>query len=245
MRKSRFLFACAFAALLAPPVFGQTSLSATPVGPFEDIADCSYFIQHRQPFDSANFGAARVSDVQVGIRMFDNFFDGPLWGPVSGIRFWGIEIDFGSPTFLCAEDDLANFNLAFWGGDIVPDISDLKGEENDIFCVETDTGVPFGEYGNVVQYDCGPYLDFGPARWMSVQRMDDQDDCFWLWVDEQGLGTYDDQAYQENGSGLVTSDQTFCLASIGDDDVPATTGIGVALIVLLLGGSSAYFLRRK
>jgi cysteine-rich repeat protein len=30
-----------------------------------------------------------------------------------------------------------------------------------------------------------------------------------------------------------------------EQDVPTTTGIGVALMVLLLGGSSAYFLRRK
>ena len=77
--------------------------------------------------------------------------------------------------------------------------------------------------------------------------------CLARWVDETAVGTYDDQAYQDGGGGFVPSDQPFCLdgdsphGDDGGDDggVPATTGIGIALMVLLLGGSSAYFLRRK
>ena len=125
---------------------------------------------------------------------------------------------------------------------------------------ETDCGTVGGntsEDGNVVAQTVSlGLLNITGSVWVSHQRVSDTDSCFWLWVDETAIGTYDDQGYQEGGGGFVPSDQPFCLDGTGgpgddggdggdDGGVPATTGIGIALMVLLLGGSSAYFLRRK
>jgi hypothetical protein len=250
---SRILFVCAFASLLAAPVFGQASLNATPVGPFEALADCTGFDIYQEPFDDANFGTARTSDSEAGFRVFENFFGAAAAGTATAIRTWGIEIDFNSPTLTCAVDDTAPFDVAFWGGNITPDLFNQISSENNIACGETNTGAPFGSFGNVVQVDCAlTNLNVNGARWASVQRTNDADSCFWLWVDEQLLGTYDDQAYQEGAGGFVTADQPFCLGGSGGDGgdggdggVPATTGIGVALMILLVGGSGGYFLRRK
>jgi hypothetical protein len=45
--------------------------------------------------------------------------------------------------------------------------------------------------------------------------------------------------------GTVTGLGGKCEGGDGGGEVPATTGIGIALVVLLLGGGSAYFMRRK
>ena len=45
--------------------------------------------------------------------------------------------------------------------------------------------------------------------------------------------------------GIGWGDFCFDAGAPGDGGVPATTGIGIALMVLLLGGGTAYFMRRK
>jgi hypothetical protein len=213
------------------------------------IADCTDMQAYQQPFNFGAFRVGRISDHEAGLRVFENFY---VPGPTvaTHIRAWGIELDPEGIDFLCPEDDTANFDVVFWGSSAgVPDPYNQIAELNDLPATETDTGVSFHGFLNIVQIDIDlGELDITGAVWASIARVNDEDSCYWLWVDEDLLGTYDDQAYQEGGDGLVTTDQPFCLDSgfVGDGGgVPATTGIGVALTILLLAGSSAYFMRRK
>jgi cysteine-rich repeat protein len=305
---------------------------------------CAGFDEYQEPFDPAEFGTARSSNAGTGYRTFSNFFNA---GPTSAhaVRVWGIEIDLDSPTFLCDEDDTANFNVAFWGssgdggsgeacnccnkvaegtlgceecppcevevcqvdpfccvgvwdldcddlasslcdccpgqdpgvcieapgyeGDGSPDPSDQIAVANDRSAVEVDTQVPFGAWGNVIQYNIllGETLDITGARWVSVERVDNADGCLWGWVDETALGTYDDMAYQQNGQGFVTTDQPFCVAGNDTGDgggdggsgdggagdggsgdggaVPAAGTLAVLLTTGLLLGAGAWFVRRE
>jgi len=207
---------------------------------------------YQEPMDAVNFGTARTSDAEAGFLVFEN-----LMTPVTNVtatRVWGIDVDFAGGAHACAVPDDANFNVRFWGqSGGAPDSFNVIAEALNVPSVTTDTGIGFA-FTTVVQQDIALALDASTAVWVAHERVDDLDSCFWLWVDETLLGTYDDQAYQ---AGFVTSDQPFCLDGDGPGDgggdgggddgggVPATTGIGVALMVLLLGGSSAYFLRRK
>jgi len=248
------LIVCAIASIPAVPAFGQAFLKAEPVGPFEGLADCSDLLLYQEPLDPSNFGTARTSDEEGGFIVFEDWLFGEEERTVTNTRVWGIDVDFTGGAHACAAQDDANFNVRFWGqSGGAPDSFNVIVEALDVPSIQTDTGIGFA-FTTIIQQDIDlGSLDASGTVWVAHERVNDGDSCFWLWVDETVFGTYDDQAYQ---GGLVSSDQPFCLAgSHGDSDgggdggsddggVPATTGIGVILLVLALGGCSAYFVRR-
>jgi len=233
----------------AVPAFGQAFLKAEPVGPFEGLMDCSDMAAYQEPLDPANFGTARTSDEEAGFIVFENLMT-PAFS-VTGTRVWGIDVDFAGGAHACAAQDDANFNVRFWGqSGGAPDSFNVIIEAFDMPSIQTDTGIGFA-FTTIIQQDIDlGVLDTTGAVWVAHERVDDADSCFWLWVDETALGTYDDQAYQ---GGFVTSDQPFCLDNDWVDDggftddggVPATTWIGVIVLVLAVGGCGAYFVRRR
>ncbi len=232
----------------------------------QGLMDCTGFDGYLQPLDSGNFNTARTSDAQAGFTVLGDFVDGagsvtPYVGGTSGLRWWGINYDFVS-TF-CTDDDLAGtpFDIIFYDGDASGPGSVVATVLN-VSPTIVDTGIPFnvttiGEYTATFSG-----IDITGATWVSIQRQEGVTDCYWLWADENLVGSYDDLAVQDDGAtpAIVDTDQTMCLQAFdpaeptptfnpggeGGQPIPTMNRWGMlAMVGMLLGVAVLLIIRRK
>jgi len=190
------------------------------------LADCTGLSDYAQPFDNANFGTARTSDEQAGIAVAEDLVDAGgvvmpmLTAPVTTIRWWGISLEFDPtvPGFVafCGQDDaaLTPYIFKFYTGTSSgPGV--LRATRQAAPTSIVDTGTSFSLGANVMEYTAtiDPPVCHEDITWISIQRKTgahaaNGNPCYFLWVDEDLVGSYDDAAYQD---GLVETDQTICI----------------------------------
>ncbi len=222
--------------LLAGTAIAQPQRELVNPGPPIEGApvDCEGYDAYQQPLDPANFNTARTSDEESGFLVAEGFVPDPYSGKVDGIRWWGINFDFIA-TF-CTDDDVAGtpFTVTFW--DDTPDVGNVVCEQTGVAPTIVDTGVAFatttiGEFSAKF-----PACDATGATWVSIERETGVAGCFWLWVDGDLVGTYDDMAWQ---AGSVDTDQTLCVQAPDDQPIVEVPSLGqfglIALLVSLLG----------
>ena len=241
--------------LLAGPALAQPRASITHDGPAIEGApvECESFDAYQQPVDPANLSTARTSDEESIFSVAEAFVDDtgtitPYNGSINGIRWWGINFDF-IMTF-CTDDDDANtpFTVTFW--DDEPDVGNVVCQQTGVVPTIVDTGIPFnvttiGEYSAELD-EC----DATGATWVEIERDVGVAGCFWLWVDESLVGSYDDTAWQNGNPPPVPpdpSDQTMCLQAPADPpivEVPSLGQLGLLALLLSLLGAGIYRIRR-
>ncbi len=244
-----FRFICCLAAcmLVAGTAFAAPQASLSHDGPHIEggtTVDCEGYDAYQQPLDTANFNNARTSDEEAGFLVAESFIPGPYSGAVDGIRWWGINFDFVS-TF-CTDDDVAGtpFTVTFWTD--TPDVGSIVCQQTGVAPTIVDTGVVFagttiGEYSAKF-----PECDATGATWVSIERETGVAGCFWLWVDEDLVGSYDDDAWQ-GATGLGT-DHTMCVQAPADRpivEVPSLGQFGLMALLLSLLGAGIYRIRRS
>lgn len=177
---------------------------------------------YEQPLDAANFNNARTSDVETGNVVSESILNGagvitPLAGGVTdSLRIWGLTLEFNAGFIAtCLEDNaaLTPFNVTFSadaGGLPGAAIATVTATPTAI----VDTTLPFA-FTTIFQWDLSfPATDITGAAWVTVERQigvgtGGGNQCLFLWVDEDLVGTYDDSAIQDGAP--LPSDQTICI----------------------------------
>ncbi len=201
-----------------------------------------------QPINVINFNTARTSDAEIAQLTSESIVDGagvitPLANGMSdSISFWGLSLEFaGGFVDTCIEDNTANtpFNITFHtdaAGAPGAAIATVVATPTSII----DTATPFA-FTTIFKYNVSfPATDLTGAAWVTIERQigvnaGNGNQCLFLWLDEDLVGSYDDQAIQ-NGA-IVPTDHTYCIsqAVAPPAPVPSFTWIGVVLMVLTLG----------
>jgi hypothetical protein len=250
-------------------VVGGVAAAVEPVlvndGPQTEqgLLDCTGFDGYQQPLDSGNFNTARTSDEEASFFVSEDFVSAggvvtPFSGGSTGLRWWGINFDFVS-TF-CTDDDLAGtpFTITFLDGDATGPgsiIATVTGVSPTI----TDTGVAFSS--TTIKEYTATYsgVDITGATWVRIVRQTGVAGCYWLWVDEDLVGSYDDLAHQEgSATPILTTDHTMCLQyydptgptptpppATAGEPVPSLNTYGIIAMVVLLVGVAVLVMWRR
>ncbi len=213
---------CILASLLIAGTAGAVpAFLVSGSAPVEGVLqDCTGFEAYQQPLDATNFGTARTSDAEPNFLVAEDFVDGagtitPLNGSVTGLRWWGIEVDFTPMLQACAapsDDDLGTpFDLTFFA-DAAGAPGAVVATVNGVTPAIVDTGIAF-LFTTIAEYSVTfPATNVTGAAWVGIQRQTGALDCFWLWVDEDLAGTYDDAAYQFGAAPPeLDTDHTMCM----------------------------------
>jgi len=229
------------------------------------LADCGTYA-YQQPFDDANYGTAVTSDGQAGFIAGEATVVGatptPLGeGSVNNIKVWGIEA-FNDGSWHVCNDAGAPFEIGYYtAGSNEPGtlVSTSIGTATAV-----DTGILFAGAWPVYEYTIPLVSDLvGTETWISVQRQDNADDCWFMWVNETVAGTYDD--FRVQGDGTVweattgADDLTMCVDWLapdqptptadpdsGGEPIPTMNAYGIfAMIALLFGIAVLVIIRRR
>ncbi|MGE0640573.1 MAG: hypothetical protein AB7G12_11290 [Thermoanaerobaculia bacterium] len=227
------------------------------------VPNCDGFDLYQEPLDVQGFGGASTSDVEAAFEVAEDTVVGAVITPLAAgmggtIRLWNLSLEFDpSVGFIdtCTADEtaLTPFNIIFSAdnaGQPGAVLATVEGTPTSIL----DTQIPFA-FTTIRETEISfPAVDVAGAAWITVQRQTGVNapggnPCYFLWVDEQILNTYDDQAYQ---SGTPTGDDApICLGSApaGPTEsvlaIPTLGQAGIAVLLLSLAIAGILFLRRN
>ncbi len=241
----------------------QPSLVNDTINTRQGLLDCTGFTGYQQPMDSGNFNTARTSDVEASFFVYEDFVDGtgavtPFVGGSSGLKWWGINVDFNPTVTFCDDDDLANtpYNIYFYDGPATGPGS-VVATVTGVVPTITDTGIAFST--TTIKEYTATYagVDISGATWVRIERQTGVPECFFLWVDEDLVDSYDDAAYQEGAvPPNVTTDQVMCMQFFDPTQptptpsgaavpVPSLNSFGIIAMVLLLIGVAVLVMWRR
>ncbi|MCG8462219.1 MAG: hypothetical protein MI919_38535 [Holophagales bacterium] len=263
--KTRVLIAALLLLSAASASFAQSPDSSglqspgVPTAPLGGPA-CAADTTYAQPLDPVNFFTARTSDVQPTQQAWEGIVGGGTIVPFTGgntisARVWGLSIEF-DPVFgfvaFCGEDHtaLTEYNVEFYADNAGVPAAAPSFTTTAVPTI-TDTGIPFA-FTTIFQYDL-TLADPAPEgyEWVSFVRQTGQqagsgNDCYWLWVDETLIGTYDDMAFSL-ANGVETSDQTMCItasAIVDPTEIPTSNTAGLIALFALLAAGAFFAMRR-
>ncbi|MEZ5463040.1 hypothetical protein [Dokdonella sp.] len=225
---------------------------------------------YSQDLDVAGFGGASTADAELDFTIFEGAVDGagvlttlPA-GTTTNMRFWALSIEFDPAVGFvatCTEDDVAltGYNISFFD-DNAGQPGTLLGSTTATVTSSVDTGIPFA-FTTIREIDVAlatPLNNTGVVH-VGIQRQQgvnaaSGNACLALVVDEQVVGTYDDNANQFDGTAFTATGDDFpiCLAGGGGDvplapaiELPSMSTFGLMLLALALMLGSIVFIRRR
>jgi hypothetical protein len=134
------------------------------------------------------FGAAGVSDFYDGTYRWDNYSQ--ALGAVETVRFWGLDLERSSGSFIECVDSNPTFLIEFY--------DDQNGQPGNVVCghtvtaTRTPTGQFVQDFAEVNEYEVElPFPCVQPNGWISIVGLGDQD-CIFLWSssNDGGDGAY-------------------------------------------------------
>lgn len=250
-----------------PDVSGIQGQPAGTQG-FGGTMSCTGGGLYAQDLDPLGVGSAFTADEELDLTDFEGVVgpDGELTTLPNGtltldMRFWilSVEIDpvvgFTAP---CSQDDDAGtpYNISFFD-DVAGLPGNLLGTSTAQVIANQDTGINF-IFGNIRAIDVtlDNALSNDGVTHIGIQRQQGQDAangnaCVALLVNEEVIGTFDDQANQLEGMAFSPTDSDFplCLDGFFIDPppmaVPAMGHITPLMLALLLIIGAAVMLRRR
>ena len=219
------------------------------------LANCDAFPDYQQPLDSANFGTARTSDAQIPLEVAEDIVSGTAittlpTGTIAGVRFWGISAEFNPAVGFvgqCLEDNAANTPYTFnFYADNAGAPGALLGTRT-AAPTATDTTIPFA-FATIFQYDANfAPIDNTNVSWISIQRQTgvqatSGNDCYFLWVNETNVATYDNFAVEILTPTPAANDQVMCLLAGPTDADVSIVKTSAAPTPLLVGSTVTYTL---
>lgn len=263
------LMTCAFAFAQGSP--DSSGLIGTPTGSLGSVGllNCDGVdTVYEQDFDPAGFGGASTGDEENNFTDFEGVVDGggalttlPA-GTTGNMRFWALSIEFDPAAGFvatCTEDDDAGtpYNISFFDDNAgLP--GNMLGSTTATLVSSIDTGIPFA-FTTVREIDVmlDTPLDNAGVTHIGIQRQTGQNAangnmCLALIVDEQVVGTFDDNANQFDGAVFTATADDFpiCLGAPAETlppppAVPALNTFGLLLLAFVLMLGTALVMRRR